>query len=119
MTYSSASEAGRELGNQSAISAVCRQEETALSAYGYLFKYADDPRDISEWVSRYNNKKTSGRPKKKIVQKDKNKNEIAIYQSAADAARALNLKDKINICAAARKGNTAYGYYWEYIESEE
>lgn len=118
-THSSASEAGRELGNQSAISAVCRQEEAALSAYGYLFKYADDPRDISEWVNRYNNKKTSGRPKKKIVQKDKNKNEIAIYQSAADAARALNLKDKSNICAAARKGNTAYGYYWEYIESEE
>ena len=30
-----------------------------------------------------------------------------------------NIKDKSNICAAARKGNTAYGYYWEYIESEE
>ena len=118
-THESATAAGQELGNQSAISAVCRQEDSALSAYGYLFKYENDPRDISEWVDRYNKKKQAGKPKKKIIQKDKNKNEIAIYQSAADAARALNLKDKSNICAAARKGNTAYGYYWEYIESEE
>lgn len=118
-TYESATAAGQELGNQSAISGVCRQEQSALSAYGYLFKYESDPRNISEWVDRYNKKKQAGKPKKKIIQKDKNKNEIAIYQSAADAARALNLKDKSNICAAARKGNTAYGYYWEYIESEE
>lgn len=118
-TYESATAAGQELGNQSAISGVCRQEQSALSAYGYLFKYENDPRDISEWVDRYNKKKQAGKPKKKIIQKDKNKKEIAIYQSAADAARALNLKDKSNICAAARKGNTAYGYYWEYIESEE
>ena len=118
-THESASAAGREFGNQTAISAVCRQEESALSAYGYLFKYAEDTRDISEWVDRYNKKKASGRPKKKVIQKDKDKNVIAIYQSAADAARDLNLKDKSNICAAARKGNTAYGYYWEYIESEE
>ena len=118
-TYESATAAGQELGNQSAISAVCRQEDSALSAYGYLFKYENDPRDILEWVDRYNKKKQAGKPKKKIIQKDKNKNEIAIYQSAAEAARALNLKDKSNICAAARKGNTAYGYYWEYIESEE
>lgn len=118
-TYESATAAGQELGNQSAISGVCRQEQSALSAYGYLFKYENDSRNISEWVDRYNKKKQAGKPKKKIIQKDKNKNEIAIYQSAADAARALNLKDKSNICAAARKGNTAYGYYWEYIESEE
>ena len=118
-TYESATAAGQELGNQSAISSVCRQEQSALSAYGYLFKYENDSRDISEWVDRYNKKKQAGKPKKKIIQKDKNKNEIAIYQSAADAARALNLKDKSNICAAARKGNTAYGYYWEYLESEE
>lgn len=118
-TYESATIAGQELGNQSAISGVCRQEQSALSAYGYLFKYESDPRDISEWVDRYSKRKQAGKPKKKIIQKDKNKNEIAIYQSAADAARALNLKDKSNICAAARKGNTAYGYYWEYIESEE
>ena len=118
-TYESATAAGQELGNQSAISAVCRQENSALSAYGYLFKYENDPRNISEWVVRYNNKKQSGKPRKQIIQKDKNKNVIAIYQSAAEAAKALNLKDKSNICTAARKGNTAYGYYWEYVERED
>ena len=118
-TYESATAAGQELGNQSAISAVCRQENSALSAYGYLFKYENDPRNISEWVERYNNKKQSGKPRKQIIQKDKNKNVIAIYQSAAEAAKALNLKDKSNICTAARKGNTAYGYYWEYVERED
>ena len=118
-TYESATAAGQELGNQSAISAVCRQENSALSAYGYLFKYENDPRNISEWVKRYNNKKQSGKPRKQIIQKDKNKNVIAIYQSATEAAKALNLKDKSNICTAARKGNTAYGYYWEYVERED
>ena len=118
-TFSSATAAGQEFGNQSAISSVCRQDPSALSIYGYLFKYESDSRDISEWVERYNNKKQSGKPKKQIKQKDKNKNVIATYQSAAEAARALNLKDKSNICAAARKGNTAYGYYWEYVESED
>lgn len=118
-TYESATAAGQELGNQSAISAVCRQENSALSAYGYLFKYENDPRNISEWVERYNNKKQSGKPRKQIIQKDKNKNVIAIYQSAAEAAKTLNLKDKSNICTAARKGNTAYGYYWEYVERED
>ena len=53
-----------------------------------------------------------------MKRKFNNKNIIAIYQSAADAAKALSLKDKSNICAAARKGNTAYGYYWEYTEEE-
>ena len=118
-TFSSATAAGQEFGNQGAISSVCRQDPSALSIYGYLFKYESDPRDINEWVERYNNKKQSGKPKKQIKQKDKSKNVIATYQSAAEAAKALNLKDKSNICAAARKGNTAYGYYWEYVESED
>lgn len=119
-TFSSATEAGEKLGNQSAISSVCRREESALSAYGYLFKYQNDPRDIQEWVDRYRNKKPSGRPKKRIKQQDKNKQTIKVFDSAADAARELGLKDKSNICAAARKGCSAYGFYWEYIiESEE
>lgn len=119
-THPSATEAGKEFGNQTAISSVCRQEESALSAYGYLFKYENDPRDISEWVTRYKNKKASGKPKKSIAQKDKNKQLIQIFESGADAARAIGVDDKSNICAAARKGRTAYGFYWEYItESEE
>lgn len=113
-TWSSATECGKSFGNQSLISAICRQKENILSAYGYLFKYADDPRDILEWVARFKNKKNSGKPKKEIEQYDSDNNLICTYESASAAATALGKKDKSNICAAARKGAKAYGYYWKY-----
>ena len=113
-TWHSATECGKELGNQSLISAVCRQEENMLSAYGFLFKYEDDSRDISEWVTRLKSKKDSGRPKKEIEQYDSDNNLICTYESASAAATALGKKDKSNICTAARKGVKAYGYYWKY-----
>ena len=112
--WPSATECGKTLGSQSLISAICRQEENMLSAYGYLFKYADDPRDILEWVARLKNKKDSGKPKKEIEQYDSDNNLICTYESASAAATALGKKDKSNICAAARKGVKAYGYYWKY-----
>ena len=112
--WESATECGKFFGNQSLISAVCRQEENTLSAYGYLFKYADDPQDIQLWINRLNNKKSSGRPRKKIGQYDLNWNLISIYNSGAEAAKALNKKDKSNICAAARKESKAYGFLWKY-----
>lgn len=112
--WGSASECGRALGNQSLISAICRQEKNILSAYGYLFKYADDPQDISVWVSRLNNKKNSGKKKKRIGQYDLNWNLITTYESGSEAARALKKKDKSNICAAARKEKKAYGFLWKY-----
>lgn len=115
-TWKSATECGEALGTQGLISALCRQEENILSAYGFLFKYADDSRDISEWVIRFKNKKNSGKPKKAIRQLDSFGNEINIYESASDAAKALGKKDKSNICAAARNKKKAYGYYWEYLE---
>ncbi len=114
--WASASEAGRFFGGQTAISSVCRQENHALSAYGFLFKYANDKRDISEWVSRYKNKKCGGKKRKKILQLDDNKTIINSYESGADAARALGLKDKSCICCAARKKGKSHGYYWEYLE---
>jgi group I intron endonuclease len=113
-TWSSATECGKNLGNQGLISAICRQEKSILSAYGFLFKYTDDPRDISEWVARLKNKKDSGRPKKEIEQYDSDNNLVCTYESASAAATALGKKDKSNICAAARKGVKAYGYYWRY-----
>ena len=112
--WPSATECGKILGNQSLISAICRQEENMLSAYGYLFKYADDPRNISEWILRLKNKKGGGKPKKEIEQYDSDNNLICTYESASSAATALGKKDKSNICAAARKGVKAYGYYWRY-----
>ena len=111
--WPSASECGRNGYNGSAISSVCRQEQ--ITAYGYLWKYKNDNRNIIEWVDKVKNKKDSGKPKKPIQQLDLNKNIVAQYSSAAEAAKALNKKDKSNICAAARKHRKAYGYYWEYI----
>lgn len=113
-TWSSATDCGKNLGSQGLISAICRQEKSILSAYGFLFKYTDDPRDISEWVVRLKNKKNAGRPKKEIEQYDSDNNLICTYESASAAATAMGKKDKSNICAAARKGVKAYGYYWRY-----
>lgn len=106
---SSCKEKGYE---QSEISSCCRQE--IRIAYGYLWKYEDDDRPIQEWVNRANNYQHAGKPKKPIQQFDLEMNLIAEYPSAADAARALNKKDKSNICRAARKGCKAYNSYWKY-----
>lgn len=112
--WESASECGRTFGNESFISAICRQEENIITAYGYLFKYADDPQDIKIWVERVANKKNGGKPKKQIGQYDLNWNLISVYNSGADAAKALGKNDKSNICAAARKEGKAYGFLWKY-----
>ena len=58
-------------------------------AYGYLWKYKDDDRDIKEWVDRLKFKNKNN--KKIIYQYDMNMNLINIYESATEAAKALNL----------------------------
>ena len=116
--WESASECARHTGYaQTAISNVCRQEQ--ISAYGYLWKEVKDQRSIQEWVKNYNNKKDAGKPKKRIGKYDKNtKMLIQIYDSAAAAARDLGLKDKSNICRAARVQGNSAGYHWKYLEEE-
>lgn len=117
-SWPSASECARINNyNQTAISAVCRQEQ--ISAYGYLWKLVNDNRPISEWVNKFNNKKDAGRPKKRIGQYDKNTKELLqVYESAAAAAKAIGLKDKSNICRAARVQGNSAGYHWKYLEEE-
>lgn len=115
-SWPSSAECGRHFGNASLISQLCRQENSVLTAYGFLFKYADDSRDIQEWVKRLENKRDSGKPKKRIRQLDLLGNEVQIYDSASEAAKAMGKKDKSNICSAARNKKKAYGYYWEYLE---
>ena len=85
------------------------------SAYGYLWKYKSDERDIQEWVFIFQTKRDAGRPKKKIQQISLKGDIINTFSSASDAAKALGKTDKSNICAAARKNKKAYGYYWRYI----
>lgn len=110
--WPSASSCQEDGYTQSEISSCCRQE--IRIAYNYLWKYEDDDRSIQEWINRANNYQSAGKPKKPIQQFDLNMNLIAEYDSAADAARALNKKDKSNICRAARKGCKAYNSYWKY-----
>lgn len=110
--WPSASECGRNGYSQTMVSNVCRQ--TQFTAHNYLWKYKHDERDIQEWVNKAANRKHTGKPKKPIQQFDLNMNLIAEYESAADAARALDKKDKSNICRAARKGCKAYNSYWKY-----
>ena len=102
---------------QSAISQVCQQKQ--FSAYGFLWKYKDDPRSINEWVTKLKMKKDAGRPKKKVLQYDLNMNLIAEYDSAKDAALAMGKTNRSNLCRAAREGKKAYNYYWKYKEDTD
>lgn len=99
--------------SQTMVSSVCRMEQ--ITANGFIWKYKQDNTPIEKWVERVKNKKTAGRPKKPIKQLDINHQLINTFDSAAEAAHALKLDDKSNICAAARQGRKAYGFYWEYI----
>ena len=114
-TFPSASSCQKEGYQESAISDVCNRKQK--SAYNYLWKYAIDERDIKEWVEINKNKGQGGRPKKQVGQYDKETNElIQIFESAADAARFLDLKDKSCICRAARVEGTSHGFKWRYLD---
>lgn len=97
---------------QSAVSNVCRQEQ--YSAYGFLWKYKNDERDIQEWVNNYKQRDIRHQSKP-IQQLDKEGNFIAQYNSAQEAAQFLGIKDKSGICRAARTHGTSCGYRWEYL----
>lgn len=116
-TWPSEAECARQTGfQQSALNNVAMMNQ--YSAYGYIWKKATDTRDISLWLERLNKKQSSGRPKKKIAQIDKQSNQILeIYESASLAAQSLGKNDKSNICKAARTGCSAYGFYWKYVEN--
>ena len=94
------------------MSNVCRQEQ--YSAYGFLWKYKDDERNIQQWVDNYN--KRNIRHRSKVIQQlDKEGKFIAQYNSAKEAAQSLGIKDKSGICRAARTHGTSCGYRWEYL----
>lgn len=115
-TFPSTQSCEKEGFQQSAVSNVCRQVQK--SAYGYLWKYENDERDIQEWIIIYNNKLDAGKPKKKIGQYNKETNElIQIFESGADAARYIGLDDKSCICRAARKNGSSHGFKWRYLEN--
>lgn len=110
--WPSATECSSAGYHQTAVSNVCRQEQ--YSAYGFLWKYKDDERDIKQWIDNYNNRNIRHRSKT-IQQLDKEGNPIAQYSSAKEAAQVLGVKDKSGICRAARVHGTSCGYRWEYL----
>jgi len=52
---------------------------------------------------------------KKIQQLDINKNVIKIFDSLAEAAKAINIKNKSQITIRIKNGKLYHGYYWKYL----
>lgn len=107
--YNSLGEAAKAL-NKNNISAIKQACEHKISqAYGYRWKYISDNSSIQ--------KAKSGQVKK-VVQIDKNTNEIIqIFNSAKDAANKLNCDSSSiqKVCRGERK--TCTGYKWKYLDN--
>ena len=115
--WKSASECARQNSDfiQSGISQACRG--VICSYKGFLGKFQEDSTPIELLVKRNYNKPEGYKQPQKIAQIDiESRQIIKIYESAAQAARELNIKHKTNICKAARDGTKSHGYYWEYID---
>lgn len=111
-TYSSAQEAALSCsGLANSIQKVCIQWNKFKSAYGFLWKYEDDERDIKEWVDKYNN--CSNR-KKEVYQYSKDLMFINKYTDAGEASKSTGTnRNKIGeVCRGTRK--TAGGFIWSY-----
>lgn len=111
-TFSSANEAGRNLGlaNGSNILKCCHGE--IKTSKGYIWKFTEDPTPIEELVIS-KKKKTTG----KIVQQFSLNDELlAEYESCEIAGRVLGKNGSgINRCARGER-STAFGYKWKYKE---
>ena len=113
-SYSSIQEAAKTLGvNHGHISNCCNGSRN--QAYGYIWKFANETNKDS--IHPYKRKDT-----KKVAQIDKNTNEvICIYESLADAAKAVNGNSaNITVCCSPKYPNcrTYKGYIWKYYNDE-
>lgn len=76
--------------------------------------------DNLEWCSYSENmihfyKNTGSKLCKKIMQLDNKNNIIKIHLSLADAAKALNIKNKSNITTKIKNKKPYHGFYWSYV----
>lgn len=108
--FDSLCQAAKSCGNKNKyvqISACCRGK--LIQACGYLWKYKDDPRDISQVVKERNKGI-------KIDQLDLTGKYIRTYDNMAIAARemgSIENRSAINrVCRGQKK--TAFGYKWRY-----
>lgn len=113
--YDSVGQAAIALGVKSPhnIDSCCRQKHP--SAYGYLWKFEDDPTDIQELVDRFNH--TGKGSQRKVEQYDLDGNLIETFDSCREAARKIGATYHVGISACCLgKQKTAYGYKWKYQE---
>lgn len=79
-------------------------------AYGYLWKYNFEPKDIAPYKKTYN---TSNKYKP-VYQYDKKENFLNEYKSSTEAAEKLNGNARFITAAANGSKKSAYGYIWKY-----
>lgn len=75
--------------------------------------------DNLEWCTRSENaihfyKGTGAKLCKKIKQLDENKNIIKIFDSLAEAAKSINIKNKSEITVRIKSEKLYHGFYWKY-----
>lgn len=90
------------------IQRACKIEDNSHAAYGYQWRYANDPAPGKYEPKR----KKTGRP---VEQYTKNGEYVATYWSLREAARRVNMADCTTIqrvCSNHR--GTAKGYLWKY-----
>lgn len=76
--------------------------------------------DNLEWCTRSENaihfyKGTGAQLCKKIEQLDENKNIIKVFDSLAEAAKSINIKNKSQITTRIKSGKLYHGFYWKYL----
>ena len=117
--YDSALEAAQilHLSCPASIHSACQRSKK--SAYGFIWKYADDDYPLSELIEAnvgIRHSKTSSNCPKRVAQV-KDGEVIAIYESANAAGRAMGAVNGGNITACCKgKYKMAYGYEWRYAD---
>ena len=117
--YSSINEAVRSIHDRKAtISGICEACSSSYkhtTAYGYIWKYKDDPTDISILVENAN--KVSHHKNRKVNQYDKNGNFLKTFNTMTEAKEFIGAKSISSITNACNgRSRTAGGYIWKYAD---
>ena len=122
-THSSAMNAARSVGvkDNSGIVRCCKKK--GLCAYGYIWRYAGEPLDYNHYLEGnrkwkqgmaqrcYDNMKKNH---KAVIQMTLAEEEIARYESMAEASRVTGIRSTGIGCACRKIGHTAGGFKWKF-----
>lgn len=117
--YFSINEAVRSIHDRKAttsgICEACSSNYKHTTAYGYIWKYKDDPTDISILVENAN--KVSHHKNRKVNQYDKNGNFLKAFNTMTEAKDFIGAKSISSITNACNgRSRTAGGYIWRYAD---